>query len=69
MDKSHLERPRSIQIASSLSGIPTFDNATVEQWLSMSPTYETIVQRADTAQVKFISKFLVFIKFSFVLEF
>jgi hypothetical protein len=67
VDKSHLERPRSIQIASTLSGVPTFDNATVEQWLSMPPTHETIVQRADTAQVRltiFILKFLLFF-FSF----
>ena len=51
MDKSHLERPRSIQITPASTGVPTFDPATVQQWLSMPPTYETIVQRAETAQV------------------
>ena len=28
------------------------DDATMEQWLAMPSTYETIVQRADTAQVR-----------------
>ncbi len=52
MDKSHLERPRSIQIAPASTDVPTFDNATVQQWLSLPPTYETIAQRAETAQVR-----------------
>lgn len=51
MDKSHLERPRAIQITPASTGVPTFDQATVQNWLSMPPTYETIVQRAETAQV------------------
>jgi hypothetical protein len=51
LDKSHLERPRPLQISLTSNDVPTFDNATVDQWLSMASTYETIVQRADTAQV------------------
>ncbi len=53
MDKSHLERPRPLQISLTSNGVPTFDSATVDQWVAMPPTYETIVQRADTAQVRF----------------
>ncbi|CAF4064310.1 unnamed protein product [Rotaria sp. Silwood2] len=50
LDKSHLERSHPLQIPLTSNGIPILDNATVEQWLSMPSTYETIVQRADTAQ-------------------
>ena len=51
MDKSHLERQRPLQISLTLNNVPTLENATVEQWLAMPSTYETIVQRTDTAQV------------------
>ena len=66
MDKSHLERPRSLQIAPASTGVPTFDPTTVQQWLSMPPTYETMVQRAETAQVELSTKFFFFARrFSF----
>ncbi|CAF1541864.1 unnamed protein product [Rotaria magnacalcarata] len=50
LDKSHLEKSVPLQISLTPNSIPILDNATVQQWLSMAPTYETIVQRADTAQ-------------------
>ncbi|CAF1106474.1 unnamed protein product [Rotaria sordida] len=50
LDKSHLERSLPLQISLTSSSIPILDDATVQQWLSMPSTYETIVQRADTAQ-------------------
>ncbi|CAF1195459.1 unnamed protein product [Rotaria sp. Silwood1] len=50
LDKSHLERSLPLQIPLTSNSIPILDNATVEQWLAMPSTYETIVQRADTAQ-------------------
>ena len=52
MNKSRLERPRAIQIAPTSIGVPTLNQATVQQWLSIPPPYETIVQRAETAQVR-----------------
>jgi len=51
LDKSHLERSRPIQISLISNSVPTIDDATVEQWIAMPPTYETIVQRAKTAQI------------------
>jgi hypothetical protein len=63
LDKSHLERPRPLQISLTSNGVPTFDSTTVDQWVAMPPTYETMVQRADTAQVRFqifISNFLFY---------
>jgi hypothetical protein len=53
LDKSHLERQRPLQISLTLNSVPALDNATIDQWLAMPSTYETIVQRADTAQVRF----------------
>ena len=40
-----------MQISLTSNSVPTIDDATVEQWMAMPPTYETIVQRAKTAQV------------------
>ncbi|CAF1412794.1 unnamed protein product [Adineta steineri] len=50
LDKSHLERPRPLQLPLTSNSISILDNVTVEKWLAMPSTYETIVQRADTAQ-------------------
>ena len=40
-----------MQISLTSTSVPTIDEATVEQWMAMPPTYETIVQRAKIAQV------------------
>jgi hypothetical protein len=53
LDKSHLERPRPLQISLTSNSIPILDDETVKKWLAMPSTYETIVQRANTAQVRF----------------
>jgi len=52
LDKSHLERPRPLQISLTSNSIPILDDETVKKWLAMPSTYETMLQRTDTAQVK-----------------
>lgn len=55
LDKSHLESARACRIATTLTEIPSIQENLIDKWKSMSPTYETIVQRADTALVRFRS--------------
>lgn len=50
LDKSYLEQSRPHQIPSISSNIETIDQTTVDQWTSMPPTYETIVERAKITQ-------------------
>ncbi|CAF0745641.1 unnamed protein product [Didymodactylos carnosus] len=49
LDKSHLERSQPLQIRWT-TDIPTIDNQTLEHWLNMTPSYETVIERANTAQ-------------------
>nr|ADD91461.1 Rb1-inducible coiled coil protein 1-like protein [Adineta vaga] len=50
LDKSHLERSRPISISLTSNSMPLIDDLTINKWLKMKPTYETIVQRANIAQ-------------------
>ena len=64
MDKSHLEKSRPMSILLTSNSMTLVDDPTVKKWLDMPPTYETIVQRTNIAQVIIlIGKFSAFESF------